>query len=78
MKVSFTIPDTIVDIAAAMIRAEVEDAGPQEKQTVERAIEAAKGVDCVQLDSAEVFDDQQTVVLVGLAVAAITACLNTK
>lgn len=56
MKVAFTIPDTTVDIAVAMTRAQVEDANPQEKQAVETAIEAAKGVDCVQLDSAEVFD----------------------
>lgn len=78
MKVSFTIPEDKVNVAAAMIRAKVEDADPQEKQAVEQAITVAKDLDCVQLNSAEVFDDQQTVVLVGLAVAAITACLNTK
>lgn len=63
-----------------MIRAQVEDANPQEKQAVEAAIEAAieaaKGVDCVQLDSAEVFDDQQTVVLISLALAAVSNYLK--
>ena len=76
MKVAFTIPDTTVDIAVAMIRAQVEDANPQEKQAVETAIEAAKGVDCVQLGSAKIFDDQQAVVLIGLAVAAISELLK--
>lgn len=76
MKVAFTIPDTTVDIAVAMIRAQVEDANPQEKQAVETAIEAAKGVDCVQLDSVEVFDDQQTVVLISLALAAVSNYLK--
>lgn len=78
MKVAFNIPDTTVDIAVAMIRAKAVNDSPEEKQTVEQAIAVAKDIDCVQLNSAEVFDDQQTVVLIGLAIAAITACLNTK
>ena len=74
MKVSFTIPDATVDIAVAMIRAKAEN--QRDVETLELAIQAAQQADFVQLDSAEVFDDQQTVVLIGLAVAAVSNYLK--
>ena len=74
MKVSFTIPDATVDIAVAMIRAKAEN--QRDAETLELAIQAAQQADCVQLDSAEVFDDQKTVVLIGLAVAAVSNYLK--
>ena len=74
MKVSFTIPDATVDIAVAMIRAKAEN--QRDVETLELAIQAAQQADFVQLDSAEVFDDQQAVVLIGLAVVAVSECMK--
>ena len=74
MKVSFTIPDKTVEIALAMIRAKAEN--QRDTETLELAIRKAKDAPCVELDSAEVFDDQQTVVLIGLAVAAVSSCMK--
>ena len=76
MKVAFNIPDTTVDIAVAMIRAKAVDDSPRDKETLELAISKAKQADCINLDSAEIFDDQQAVVLIGLAIAAISELLK--
>lgn len=76
MKVSFTIPDTTVDIAVAMIRAKAENDSQQDKEDLELAITKAKEADSINLDSKEVFDDQQTAVLIGLAIAAIAECMK--
>jgi hypothetical protein len=57
-----------------MIRAKAEN--QRDAETLELAIQAAQQADCVQLNSAEVFDDQQTVVLIGLAVAAVSNYLK--
>ena len=75
MKVSFTIPEDIVEIAVAMIEAKTVES-QRGKETLGLAIEKAKAAPCVELDSAEIFDDQQLVVLIGLAVAAVSACMK--